>query len=303
MKAAVCEKYGAPDVLTIREIEKPIPKDDEVLVKVFAAAVNASDCIVRGYQVTGIYRLLMGLALGFFKPKHPILGMAFAGEVEQAGKDVSYFQKGDRVFGFDRFAFGAYAAYKCISGQGLLAKLAPQVSFEDAAAVAFGGLFALYYLKKAQVQRGQKVLIYGASGAIGSSAVQLAKYLGADITGVCSTANLNLVRSLGANRVIDYTKEDFTAGEVRYDLIFNAVGKKKIRLQCKNSLAKNGRHITVDDGSPAFHKEDIILLQELVAEGHSKPVIDRRYPLEQIVQAHSYVDEGHKKGNVIITMC
>ena len=195
--------------------------------------------IVRGYRVTGIYRLLMGLALGFYKPKQPILGMAFAGEIEQAGKDVSCFQKGDRVFGFDRFAFGAYAAYKCIAERALLAKLAPQVSFEDAAAVAFGrAVRVVLSQKKRRCGRGQKVLIYGASGAIGSAAVQLVKFMGADVTGVCSGANVDMVRSLGADRVIDYTKEDFTAGEVRYDLIFNAVGKKKVRLRCKNTLAK-----------------------------------------------------------------
>ncbi len=312
IKAVVCTKYGTPEVLKLKEVKKPSTGKNEVCIKIFTTAVTASDCIIRGYKVTGKYRLLMGLALGFRKPRNPILGMVYAGEIESVGENITSFKKGDQVVGFDRFGFGTYAEYKCISSKGLLVKKASNVNFEEAVAIPFGGLFALYYLRKgnikhrlptgSSVQSRQKVLIYGASGAIGTAAVQIAKYLGADVTGVCSTSNLELVKSLGADNVIDYTNEDFTTRNDRYDLIFNAVGKKKVRLQCKQLLAPNGKHITVDDGSPTFDLEDLNLLNKLIEEGNIKPVIDRSYPLEQIVEAHRYVDKGHKKGNVTITV-
>ena len=302
IKAVICTKYGPPEVLQLKDIKKPVPKDNEVCIKIFATAVTASDCIVRGYKVTGKYWLLMGLALGIGKPRNPILGMLYAGEVESVGNNVKSFEKGDQVFGSDRFGFGTYAQYKCIPENGLLVKKTANVSYEEAAAVLYGGLLALYFLKNANIQRGQKVLIYGASGAIGTSAIQLARYFGAVVTGVCSTKNLDLVKSLGADKVIDYTKEDFTVRGEQYDLIFNAVGKKKAKLQCKRSLVKNGKHVTVDDGSPVSHIEDLIFLNERIEKEQIKAVIDRCYPLEQIVEAHRYVDQGHKKGNVVITI-
>lgn len=303
MKAVVCTKYGPPEVLQLKEVKKPIPQDDEVCIKIFATAVTASDCIVRGFNIPIQFWLPMGLAVGFTKPRQPILGIVLAGEIESAGKHVTLLKKGDQVFGWDLFpAFGTYAEYKCMSAKGVLAIKPTNVSYEEAAAIPYGGLLALHYLKKGNIQNGQKVLIYGASGAIGTSAVQLSRYFGAEVTGVCSTANIELVKSLGADTVIDYTREDFTNKGELYDLILNAVGKKKAKLQYKQSLTLNGKHITVDDGSPKVHGEDLVLLKDLVEAGAVKAIIDRSYPLEQIVEAHKYVDKGHKKGNVIITV-
>jgi len=303
MKAIVCTKYGPPDVLQIQEVEKPAPGKNEVCVKIFATAVTASDCIIRGFNVPISFWLPMGLAVGFTKPRQPILGIVLAGEVESIGKDVKSFKKGDQVFGWDLFpAFGAYAEYKCMPEKGMLTIKPTNVNYEEAAAVPYGGLLSLYYLKKGNIQRGQKILIYGASGAVGTSALQIAKHFGAEVTGVCSTTNLELVKSLGADTVIDYTKEDFTNRGELYDFIFNAVGKRKAKLQCKKALTPNGKHVTVDDGSPKVHIEDLILLKELVEAGKIKPVIDRLYPLEQMAEAHRYVEKGHKKGNVVITV-
>lgn len=302
MKAIVCTKYGPPEVLQLKEVEKPIIKNKEVLIKIIATAVTASDCIVRGFKVPIQFWIPMALAVGFPKPRQPILGMVFAGEVEYAGKDVKSFKKGDPVFGFDRFVFGTYAEYKCMPEGGILAIKPTNVNFEEAAAVPFGGLLALSYLRKGNIQSGQKILIYGASGAIGTSAVQLARHYGAEVVGVCSTANLELVKSLGADSVIDYTKEDFTNRGELYDFIFNAVGKRKAQLQCQKALTPNGKHVTVDDGSPKIQIEDLIFLKELVETEKLKPVIDRSYPLERMAEAHRYVDEGHKKGNVIISV-
>ncbi len=302
MKATICTKYGPPEVLQIKEVEKPTPKSKEVLIKIFATAVTASDCIVRGFKVPIAFWIPMALAVGFPKPRQPILGMVFTGEVESVGKDVKSFKKGDPVFGFDRFVFGAYAEYKCIAEKGMLAIKPTNVNYEEAAAVPYGGLLALHFLTKGNIQSGQKILIYGASGAVGTSAVQIAKYYGAEVTGVCSTANLELVKSLGADTVIDYTKEDFTNRSELYDFIFTAVGKRKAKLQCKEALTPNGKHVTVDDGSPNLHIEDLLLLKELVEAGKIKPVIDRCYPLEQMAEAHRYVEQGHKRGNVVITV-
>jgi NADPH:quinone reductase-like Zn-dependent oxidoreductase len=240
--------------------------------------------------------------LGFTKPRNPILGLVLAGEIESVGQDVRQFKPGSQVYGFTAFRFGAYAEYKCLGEKAVLALKPSNVTYEEAAAVPYGGLLALYFLKKANIQSRPSVLVYGASGAIGTSAVQLAKYFGAEVTGVCSTANLNLVKSLGADAVIDYTQEDFAQNGTRYDLIFNAVGKRKARLQALGSLTPNGKHITVDDSTPRLRAEDLVFLTELVEAGRVRPVIDRSYPLEQIVAAHRYVDKGHKKGNVVIAV-
>jgi len=302
MQAIVCRQYGPPEVLQLREVEKPKPGANEICIQIFATAVTASDCMIRGFHVSHKYRLPMRIAIGFQKPRKAILGMVFAGVVESAGKDVKTFKTGDAVIGFDRFGFGTYSEYKCISASGLVVKKAEHIGYEAAAAIPYGGLLALYFLKKGNIQIGQRVLIYGASGAVGTAAVQLAKYFGAEVTGVCSSANLELVKSLGAVRVIDYTKEDFTRESTRYDLIFNAVGKNKAALKCNESLTQHGKHITVDDGTAVFHTEDLAFLNDLAGKGELKPIIDRCYPLEQIVEAHRYVEKGHKRGNVIITV-
>ena len=304
LKAAICTAYGPPEVLQIREIEKPAPRRDEVLIRICATTVTASDCIVRGFKLwrlspTG---LMMGLMLGFTQPRNPVIGNILAGEVEATGKDVARFRTGDQVYAFTMLRFGAYAEYICLPETAVIAPMPPNLTFEEAAAIPYGGLIALHYLRKGNVQSGQKVLIYGASGAIGSAAVQLARFFGAQVTGVCSTTNLAWVKALGADTVIDYTQEDFTERGERYDLILNAVGKSKSKLSCQRALTPNGKHITVDDGSPKMQAEGLLFLNQVIEAGKMKPVIDRCYPLDQIVEAHRYVDLGHKKGNVVITV-
>jgi NADPH:quinone reductase-like Zn-dependent oxidoreductase len=311
MKAVVCTKYGPPDVLQLMEVEKPVPKDNEVCIKIFATAVTASDCIVRGFKLPVWHPMgfMMGVVLGFKKPKNPILGQVLAGEIEMVGKNVKRLKAGDPVYAFTYMRFGTYAEYTCVPEKSAVALKPSNLTYEEAAAVPYGSLLALYTLKKGNIQRGQKVLIYGASGAIGTSALQLARHLGAKITGVCSTANIEMVRSLGADTVIDYTKEDCTNKGELYDCILDAVGKKKtstFKMQCKKALTPNGKYISIDDGTPGMNPEDsieaLIFLRELIEAGGMKPVVDKCYPLEQIVEAHEYVDKGHKKGNVVITV-
>ena len=309
MKAIVCTKYGPPDVLQLREVAKPTAKTNEVLIKISATAVTASDCIGRTLNPSPWkpMGLLVGLLVGFKKPRRPIPGLVLAGTIEYAGKKVTRFKVGEEVFAFTvksliQLRVGTYAEYMCLPEDSLMALKPSNLTYEEAAALPYGGLLALYFLKKGPIQSGQNVLIYGASGAIGTAAVQLAKHFGATVTGVCSTANVALVQSLGADTVLDYTKEDFTKSGQRYDFILNAVGKRKAQLQCENSLTPNGKHVTVDDEYTKPHLEDFILLKELAETGRLKPVIDRSYPLEQMVEAHTYVDQGHKKGNVVITV-
>jgi NADPH:quinone reductase-like Zn-dependent oxidoreductase len=302
MRAVVCTRYGPPEVLQLRDLPKPVPRNNEVCVKIFATSVTASDCIVRALSVPPRLKLLMGVVLGFKKPRNPIPGLVLAGAVESVGKDVTKFKPGSQVYAFTAFRFGAYAEYKCLPEKAVIALKPSNLTYEEAAAVPYGGLLALYFLKKANIQGRHSVLIYGASGAIGTSAVQIAKHFGAEVTGVCSTTNLNLVASLGADAVIDYTQEDFTRNGARYDLIFNAVGTRKARLKAQGSLTPVGRHITVDDSTPRLRAEDLVFLTEMVEAGRLRPVIDRSYPLEEIVDAHRYVDKGHKKGNVVIAV-
>lgn len=302
MRAIVCTRYGPPEVLQMAEVAKPSPRKNEVLVRIFATTVTASDGIVRRFDVPWRLRPMMGLALGFRKPRNPILGLVMAGKVESTGAGVTRFMADDPVFAFTEYRMRCYAEYICLKEDSLIAAKPVNVTYEEAAAVPYGGLLALCFLRKAGIQRGQKVLIYGASGANGTAAVQLARHFGAKVNGVCSTANLEMVKSLGAETVIDYTNEDFTTRPERYDLVFNAVGRRKVRLECKGALTSGGKHITVDDGLAKLQKEDLLLLKELVEAGEFKPVIDRSYPLEQMVEAHRYVDQGHKKGNVVISV-
>jgi NADPH:quinone reductase-like Zn-dependent oxidoreductase len=327
MKAAVYYKYGPPEVLQIKDVSKPKPKNNEVLIKVHATAVTTGDVNARSFLfVPPGLRLLARLMFGLKKPKKSILGSDLAGEIEAVGKDVKLFKEGDKVFGVDGNGMAAYAEYKCLHEEGVLAIKPANMTFEEAASVPFGALTSLYFLReKGNIQRGQKVLINGASGGVGSAAVQLAKHFGAEVTGVCSATNIEFVKSLGADKVIDYTKDDFTQSGETYNLILDTVVGKTSFSDCKKSLKPKGfylavagglkelvqmvwtsliggRKVVFGGGMACEKKEYLIFINELVESGEIKPVIDKMYSLEQIVEAHRYVEKGHKKGNVVITI-
>jgi NADPH:quinone reductase-like Zn-dependent oxidoreductase len=322
MRAAVYERYGPPEVVELREVEKPTPGDNEVLIRTRATTVTAADWRLRSLEMPRGFGLPGRLFVGVRRPRKPILGTELAGEVEAVGRDVTRFKAGDEVFAFSGAGMGAHAEYKCMREGGAIALKPRNISFEEAAALSFGGTTALDFFRRGKLQRGEKVLVNGASGAVGTAAVQIARHFGAEVTGVCSTANVDLVRSLGAAHVIDYTREDFTQNGQVYDLIVDTAGTAPYS-RCSGSLAKRGRLLMVLGGLPemlrvpwvsltsrrriiagpaAERAEDLQFLAGLAERGELRPVIDRRYRFEQIVEAHRYVDTGRKKGNVVVTV-
>jgi 2-desacetyl-2-hydroxyethyl bacteriochlorophyllide A dehydrogenase len=323
MKAVVLTQYGSADGLQLQEVEKPAPKDNEVLIRIYATTVTTGDCEIRTLKLPPLIRFPMRLWLGFSKPRsNLIMGSELAGEIESVGRDVKRFKKGDPVFGSAGLRLGTNAEYKCLPEDGLVALKPTNMSYEEAATVPFGAGDALHFLRKGKIQSGQKVLINGAGGSIGTYAVQLARHFGAEVTGVDSTAKLDMVRSIGADHVIDYTREDFTQNGETYDVIFDTVGKSSFS-RSLNSLKQGGRYILANPklsemirgqwtsmmgskkviiGAASTNADDLLFLKGLIEAGKLKAVIDRRYPLEQIAEAHRYVETGQKKGNVVIVV-
>ena len=309
MKAIICAKYGPPEVLQIKQCKKPVPRKDEVMIKIYATSVTNSDIFIRSSNIPIKFMIPMRIMIGMLKPRNSIIGEVFSGEIEYAGPEIKRFKAGDQVYGLTGLSLGAYADYKCMkeidSMRGGLAIKPRNISFEEATAAAYGGLLAFQYSEKGNIKQGQKVLIYGASGTSGTIAIQLAKYLGAEVTGVCSTSNIGLVKSLGADKVLDYTEKESIANIEKYDFILDAVGKRKtsdLKKACERAMAKNGKYVSIDDGALLLQSSRLDQIRELIESEKIRPVNDRCYPFEQIVEAHKYVETGHKKGNVAITV-
>jgi len=301
IKVAACTQYGPPENVKIEQRPKPIPKDNEILVRVHAATVSSGDCRVRSANVPPLYKPMLMLAVGFKKPRQPVLGAELSGQVEAVGKNVKKFREGEAVFSMLGMKMGAHAEYVVLPENGKIVPKPQNLSYVQAAAMCFGGTSALHFLRKGNVQKGKKLLVYGASGSVGTSAVQLGKHFGAEVTGVCSGENAKLVQSLGADHVLDYSVEDFRQQSRQYDIVFDAVGKLS-KSSCKNTLSPGGTFVTVNGPMASVRLEDLQLLKQLAEDGQFMPVIDRTYPLEHIVDAYAYVDIGHKKGNVVITL-
>jgi NADPH:quinone reductase-like Zn-dependent oxidoreductase len=307
MQAAVCTAYGPPEVLQVRDVPRPSPKQREILVKVHATSVTVSDTYGRsGFDFARWWqRFLVRLAFGYKRPRNPILGIVLAGQVEQAGKGVTRFRPGDRVYGLTGMRSGTYAQYMCVKETSAIAASPANLSDDEAAAIPYGGLIALYFLTRAGLRSGQRVLVYGASGAIGTAALQIAKIAGAHVTAVCGPTNLDLVTSLGADVAIDYTREDAPRPGGQLDLVFDAVGRRKtsaFKVASATALTPGGKYASVDDPYPRLTAALLAQLTAWAESGRLRPVIDRRYPLAQIAEAHRYVEQRHKKGNVIITI-
>jgi NADPH:quinone reductase-like Zn-dependent oxidoreductase len=309
MKAIICPKYGPPDVLQITQCSKPVPKKDEVLIRIYAASVTNSDIFIRSSNIPLVFMIPMRLMIGITRPRNPIIGEVFSGEIEYAGPEIRRFKVGDRVFGLTGMSLGAYADYKCMkerdSRQGCLARMPKNISFEEATAAAYGGLLAFQHLEKGKIGPGQKVLIYGASGTSGTIAVQYAKHCGAAVTGVCGPSHLDFVKSLGADKVLDYTDRESINKLETYSFVLDAVGKRKtsdVRKACEKALTPDGIVASIDDGALLLESGRLDRIRELIESGKIRPVNDRCYPFEQIVEAHKYVETGHKKGNVAITV-
>lgn len=323
MKAIRYTRFGQPDVLHLAEIDKPVPASNQVLIKVHASTVNSGDCKLRSFKdIPWTIAIPSRFVFGFRTPKKPILGGDFAGEVEAVGDQVTKWKPGDKVFGFTGMCFGAYAQYLCVSADGAIAPMPENQSYQEMAAIPFGVLTGMHFLKAGKIAAGENVMIYGASGAVGVAAIQLAKHFGATVTGVCSTKHVQLVRALGADHVIDYTQQDYLQSQTKYDMVFDTVGKTTFS-KCKRILNPNGRYLQtvfairhlllmlcvnltssrkiICSISPD-NADDLLYVKKLVEDGQYNPVIDRTYPLEQTAQAHRYVDEGHKTGSVVLTV-
>jgi NADPH:quinone reductase-like Zn-dependent oxidoreductase len=309
MKAVICEKYGKPEVLKLVNITKPIPRDNEICVKIHATSVTNSDIFIRSSKLPFPIIIPFRLMIGITRPRKSIIGLVFSGEIESIGKNIKRFKPGDNVFGLTGFNLGCYAEYMCMketdSKSGCVSLKPKNINHEEATMAAYGGLLAFQYLEKGNIQKGQKVLIYGASGTTGTIAVQIAKHLGAEVTGVCSTSNLEMVKNLGADYVIDYTKQDSVSNGVTYDFILDAVGKEKtskLKDACKKALSSNGKYVSIDNGDLKLYSHRLDKIKEYVESGQIKPVMDKIYLLDEIVEAHRYVEKGHKKGGVAITV-